>query len=222
MTDLLETYESDFQLSLQEATLKLAAAARESTPRREALQEIEHATDEALEILDQMNIEVQNLPASGRAAQNARLRQHRADVAAAKQKLRDLQDDGARNALFGLRYTDEEAEIGTGGTAHDTQRKKLLGNAASLERTLERLRDSERLAYETENIGGNILNDLRAQREQIENLRNTLGAADSYVDKSVQTLRLMLRRITANKFISYAIIAVLILLILLVLASKFW
>ena len=54
----------------------------------------------------------------------------------------------------------------------------------------------------------------------IVNSRNTL--LNTYVDKSIQTLKSMSRRITANKFISYAIIAVLILLILLVLASKFW
>ena len=47
----------------------------------------------------------------------------------------------------------------------------------------------------------------------IVNSRNTL--LNTYVDKSIQTLKSMSRRITANKFISYAIIAVLILLILL-------
>ena len=74
---------------------------------------------------------------------------------------------------------------------------------------------------ETENIGSNILNDLRSQREQINGARNTLLQADNYVDRSVQTLKTMGRRLTANKFISYGIIAVLILLIFLVLFSKF-
>ncbi|OBA21073.1 V-snare-domain-containing protein [Metschnikowia bicuspidata var. bicuspidata NRRL YB-4993] len=219
MAELLETYESDFQLALQEAQLKFSTVGREPAQRRAALQAIEHATDEALEILDQMNVEVQNLPASQRLAQNAKIRQHRGEVDATKSKLRQLLDEEDRGALFGLRYTDEEASVG--GTGGDNQRKTLLSNNASLERTSDRLRESQQIAYETENIGGNILNDLRAQREQIVNLRNTLGAADNYVDKSVQTLKSMLRRITANKYISYAIIAVLVLLILLVLASKF-
>ncbi|GEQ68263.1 hypothetical protein JCM33374_g1930 [Metschnikowia sp. JCM 33374] len=221
MADLLETYESDFQLAMQEARSKIASVGREPAHRSSALKAIEHASDEAVEILDQMNIEVQNLPASSRSAQNTRIRQHRADVEEVKQKLRQLVDAEDRSALFGSRYTDNDDEESSVGLGHESQRKQLLSNNASLERSSNRLTESQRIAFETENIGGNILNDLRAQREQIVNSRNTLSAADNYVDKSVQTLKSMSRRITANKFISYAIIAVLILLIMLVLANGY-
>ncbi|EEQ39264.1 Vesicle transport v-SNARE protein N-terminus family protein [Clavispora lusitaniae] len=217
MSELFAVYESDFQLAIQEARSNISAAsAAPADQRQAALQNIERSTDEALEILEQMNIEVQSLPSNQRSSHNAKLRQYRSEVDQSKRQLRELLDAEDRNQLFGQRYTDED------DGAHDSQRKQLLSNAASLDRTSERLRDSQRVALETENIGGNILNDLRAQREQIVNSRNTLSNADTYVDKSIQTLKSMSRRITANKFISYAIIAVLILLILLVLASKFW
>lgn len=216
MSDLFSTYESDFQLAIQDAKAKFASVSVDPNQRKAALQAIEHATDEALEILDQMNIEIQSLPANQRLSYNAKIRQYRNEVDENKTKLRQLLDEEDRSQLFGSRYTDEEDGV------HDSQRKQLLNNNASLERSSDRLRESQRIALETENIGGNILNDLRAQREQIVNLRNTLLTADTYVDKSIQTLKLMSRRITANKFISYAIIAVLILLIFLVLASKFW
>lgn len=216
MSDLFATYESDFQLAIQDARAKIATAnAASGAQRKNALQSTEHAIDEALEVLDQMNIEVQSLPANQRLSFNAKIRQYRADVDDKKTQLKQLMEEEDRSQLFGSRYTDDDGE-------GDLQRKQLLSNNASLERLSERLRESQRIALETENVGGNILNDLRAQREQISNARNTLLAADTYVDKSIQTLRLMTRRITANKFISYAIIAVLILLIFLVLASKFW
>ncbi|KAM3121959.1 hypothetical protein ACQ2H7_004847 [Candidozyma auris] len=214
MSDLFETYESDFQLALQEAKAKIASAqSNGSSSRKDALQAIEHATDEALEILDQMNLEIQSMPANQRSSYNAKVRQYRNEVDANKQKLKELLDEEDRQQLFGSRYTDNEEE--------GSQRKQLLSNNASLERSSERLRESQRVALETEGIGGNILNDLRAQREQITNARNTLSSADNYVDRSVQTLKSMSRRLVANKFISYAIIAVLIILIFLVLASKF-
>lgn len=216
MSDIFATYESDFQLAIQDARAKIATAnAASGAQRKNALQSTEHAIDEALEVLDQMNIEVQSLPANQRLTFNAKIRQYRADVDDKKTQLKQLMEEEDRSQLFGSRYTDDDGE-------GDLQRKQLLSNNASLERLSERLRESQRIALETENVGGNILNDLRAQREQISNARNTLLAADTYVDKSIQTLRLMTRRITANKFISYAIIAVLILLIFLVLASKFW
>ena len=63
MADLLDTYDADFQLAIQEAKAQFLAVGRDPTQRLQALKSIEHATDEALEILDQMNVEVQNLPA---------------------------------------------------------------------------------------------------------------------------------------------------------------
>lgn len=161
---------------------------------------------------------MQNLPSNQRSTYNTKIRQYRSQVDDSKDKLKRLLDDQDKYELFGKRYTDE----GSDDDMHDSQRKQLLNSNSSLERTSERLRDSQRIALETENIGGNILNDLRSQREQITGSRNTLMTADGYVDKSIKTLKSMSRRLTANKFISYAIIAVLILLILLVLASKFW
>lgn len=217
MSQLFPTYESDFKLAIQEAQAKFALATLgDENSRRSALQAIEHATDEALEILDQMSLEVQNMPANQKSTFNTRIREYKAEVEQNKSRLHQLLDEEDRGALFGARYTDADGDV------HNLQRKQLLSNNASLDRTLDRLRESQRIALETENIGGNILNDLRAQREQITNSRNTLASADTYVDKSIQTLKSMTRRLTANKFISYAIIAVLILLIFLVLASKFW
>lgn len=163
-----------------------------------------------------MNIEVQNLPSNQRSSYNAKIRQYKAQAEESKTDLKKLLDGQDRYELYGNRYSDFDGGEG------DQQRKQLLNNNSSLERSSQRLRDSQRVALETENIGGNVLNDLRSQREQISGARNTLQTADNYVDRSVQTLKSMSRRLTANKFISYAIIAVLILLIFLVLASKFW
>lgn len=218
MSELFSSYESDFQLAYQEARSKISQiSSLDDIQRKSSLKSIEIATDECLELLDQMNIEVQSIPSNQRQPFNTKIRQYKQQVDESKLKLRQLLDDEDKHALFGNRYNDsQDSEDG-----HDSQRKQLLNNHSSLERSSDRLRESQRIAFETESIGGNILNDLRAQRETIVNSRNTLDQADNYVDKSIQTLKTMTRRITANKFISYAIIGVLIILIFLVLASKF-
>ncbi|ABN64924.2 predicted protein [Scheffersomyces stipitis CBS 6054] len=219
MSDLFETYESDFQLALSEAKSKLAQiSAVEGESRKSYLRAIEGAIEEGQEVLDQMGIEVQNLPTNQRSSYNTKIRQYKSQIDDSKSRLNQLLNSQDKHELFGSRYTDDVEP----GSLQDQQRKTLLGNNASLERSSQRLKDSHRVALETESIGGNILNDLRSQRDQISGARNTLMTADTYVDKSIQTLKSMSRRLTANKFISYAIIAVLILLIFLVLASKFW
>jgi vesicle transport through interaction with t-SNAREs protein 1 len=166
--------------------------------------------------LDQLSVEIQNIPSSARAPLSANLRQYRQSIQSAKKQLANVEQAGARNELFG-----DRSAAGDGDIALD-QRQQLLSGQESLDRSSQRIRDSQRVANETESIGANILTDLRGQREQIQNSRNTLLEADGYVDKSIRTLRSMTRRMAMNKVLTYLIIAVLVILILLVLASKFW
>jgi len=63
-----------------------------------------------------------------------------------------------------------------------------------LERSSGRLRESQRIALETEDIGRNTLSDLAAQRETIEHTRGTLLESEGYTDRSNKTLRGMARR----------------------------
>ncbi len=166
-----------------------------------------------------MDTEILSLPSNNRAAYNAKIRTFRTQLSNQEKQLKKYEDDEDRRQLFGNRSS-SPASNGNNYKDFD-QRQSLLKNNASLSRTSDRLRDSQRIANETEDVGANILNNLRGQREQLLNSRNTLMEADGYVDRSISTLRTMSRRMAANKLISYAIIAVLIILIFLVLISKF-
>ncbi|ANB14647.1 Vti1p [Sugiyamaella lignohabitans] len=136
-----------------------------------------------------MAIEVQNIPSSNRSKFNSKLREYRTNVENARKELRKLSETSDRRALFGDRLAS-----GSPDNIPLDQRQQLLSGQASLERSSQRLRDSQRVANETESIGANILSDLRGQREQLTNSRNVLLEADGYVDKSIRTLRGMARR----------------------------
>ncbi|AGO12997.1 AaceriAFL168Wp [[Ashbya] aceris (nom. inval.)] len=214
MASLLKSYEVDFQATLEQCQSLLRQAQGEPVAQRNAtLQTLEQHKDDLYDILDQMEVEVNNMvgdPARQVASKSA-LRDLRREAGMVKQQLRELMDARDRDALFPAGAADMDNE----------QRQQLLSNHAILQRTGDRLVDATRLASETEGIGNQIMMDLRSQRETLEHSRQNLFLADSYVDKSVRTLKTMSRRLVANKFISYAIIAVLILLILMVLYSKF-
>lgn len=213
-------YEADFQYTYQDLTQKLEDM--QSLPageRKSAVNGLNSLIDEAYEIIDQMAVEVQSIPSGSRAKFNSKIRTYRADVDRSKRQVKSLAEDVDRGLLFGDR--DQRVDEQYSDDLGNSQRQELLGTQQRLEQSSERLRDSQRVANETETIGAGILNDLRGQREQIVNSRNTLSDADTYVDRSLRTLRTMARRMAANRIITYAIIAVLILLIILVLASKF-
>ncbi|ORY96175.1 snare region anchored in the vesicle membrane C-terminus-domain-containing protein [Syncephalastrum racemosum] len=76
----------------------------------------------------------------------------------------------------------------------DTRRQRLLDHTARLDVSNQRLRDSHRLALESESVGADILSQLRGQRETLEATRNTLGDTDSSLDRATKMLKSMSRR----------------------------
>jgi len=135
-----------------------------------------------------MRLEMQNIPTSARSRVKQRFRNYETDVSEAKRKLKSLSSD--RRALFGDRYTDDPV----GGDEQLEQRQQLLSGTDRLERSSARLKSSQRIANETEDIGRGTLADLHVQREQIQRTREGILESEGYVDRSVKTLRGMARR----------------------------
>ncbi|KAI5801457.1 t-SNARE [Peziza echinospora] len=217
-TELFASHEADFKLVKADITQKLDQINELfGEPRKAALRAIERSIDEADEIIGQMRLEIQNIPTVSRQRINPRLRNYTHDLDIAKRTLRKLSENADRDALFGARG----AGAGGSGDAVTDQRQQLLSGTDRLDRSSQRLRDSHRLANETEAIGAGILGDLRGQRETIINTHSMLQESEGYVDKSIKTLRGMARRMATNRIITIAIITVLVLLILAVIASKF-
>ena len=143
--------------------------------------------------LDQMRLEKSNIPSAARSKINPRFRNYESDIDAAKRKLKSLSDD--RRALFGNRYSDNDDP----SDQQLEQRQQLLSGTDRLDRSSQRLRDSQRIANETEDIGRDTLADLQLQRETIQHTRGQLLESEGYVDRSVKTLRGMARRYIFQK-----------------------
>ncbi|MCJ1421024.1 hypothetical protein MMC32_007386 [Xylographa parallela] len=214
-SELFGSYEAELKLVQADLNQKLDQVPElTGEPRKSAVRLAERSLEEATELLDQMRIEKQNIPSSARSKINQRFRNFESDIDASKRKLKDLSSD--RKALFGSRYTDDPNT-----DEQLEQRQQLLSGTDRLDRSSQRLRDSQRIANETEDIGRGTLADLHLQREQIQHTRLTILESEGYVDRSVKTLRGMARRMATNRIITVAIITVLVLLIIGVIYSKF-
>ena len=117
---------------------------------------------------------------------NKRFRNLESDTDGYRRKLKGLADD--RAALFGGRYTDNPSD------AQLEQRQQLLSGTDRLDRSSQRLRASQALANETENIGAATMASLHEQRERILHTNQIFEESETYVDRSVKTLRGMARR----------------------------
>ncbi|KAK4552825.1 t-SNARE VTI1 [Recurvomyces mirabilis] len=220
-SELFSNYEAELNLVQADLTQKLdSISTLTGEPRKAAISQAERALEEAKELLDSMRLEKQNIPQAQKVKVNQRFRNYETDVDAAKRKLAGMKDD--RSALFGKRYRDEPGSGGAGGGDEQVeQRQQLLSGTDRLDRSSGRLRESQRIALETEDVGRNTLADLSRQRETIEHTRGTLLESEGYTDRSNKTLRGMARRMATNKIVTIAIITVLVVLIVAVVVSKF-
>ncbi|KKA26641.1 hypothetical protein TD95_002638 [Thielaviopsis punctulata] len=218
-SELFGSYEAEFKLVQTDLSQKLEQIPELSGEHRKAaITQAERALEEADELMGQMRLEKQNIPATSKTKVNQRLRNYESEIDRQRRKLRTLADD--RAALFGSRYTDNPA----GTSASDVQleqRQQLLAGTDRLDRSTQRLKSSQALAAETEALGASTLADLHRQRETIQHTHDTLLQSEGYVDRSVKTLRGMARRMATNRIITVAIITILVLLILAVIFSKF-
>ncbi|KAK9366069.1 vesicle transport v-SNARE protein N-terminus-domain-containing protein [Lipomyces kononenkoae] len=220
-SELFASYEADFRLAYAEITQKIDQVPElAAEPRKASIRAAERAIDEADEIIGQMAIELQNISSGSRAKLNTRLRGYRADLDKVKRELKKASEQADRTELFGARAAQSGGAVSTDDISQD-QRQQLLSGTDRLESSSQRLRDSQRLANETEAIGAGILTDLRGQREQIVNSRNVLMEADTYVDKSMRTLRGMARRMVTNRLITIGIVVLLIIIIAAILLGRF-
>ncbi|KAJ8698189.1 t-SNARE VTI1 [Pleurotus ostreatus] len=219
-TTLFDSYEQDFQQFIETIRPKLEGNAEEPADQRKAsLRRVEMELDEADEMVSQMEIEIQGIPQSIRAQYQSRLRTAKADLARYKKLFKDSQAQVARSDLFsskagGFSSSDDPY-------SDNSDRSRLLAGTSLLEDGSKRLQESHRIALETEDQGAEILMNLRTQREQIENSRNTLYTADSAIDRASGTLKKMIRRMYQQRLVTAAIITVLVLLIGVIVWEKF-
>ncbi|KAH8717108.1 t-SNARE [Phaeosphaeriaceae sp. PMI808] len=214
-TERFSGYEAELKLVQADLSQQLEQI-KETTgePRKAAISKAERALEEAEELIGQMRLEKSNMPANLKSKFNARFRNFEHDLDTTKSKLEQYTND--RSKLFGDRYTDNPDT-----DAQLEQRQQLLSGTDRLNRSSNRLRESQRIALETEQIGAGTLSDLHRQREQITTTRERLLDSETYTDRSIKTLRGMARRMATNRIITIAIITVLVLLIIAVIYSKF-
>merc|ERR1711939_213918 len=215
--EVYDSYEQDYKTIAASISSKLNGEAKvlKGEARKALLRRTEMELEEADEIIEQMEVEVQSVPKEHKTKLQVKLRSYKAELAKHKSEVRNLLSTSDRDELLGSGgYRDTpDLEAGGSGSMSQAQRQRLLMGTDKLADGQRRLEESHRVALETEDLGAGILNNLRGQREQIENTRDTLYRADNSIDKASGTLKQMIRRMYQQRAITYLIIAVLVILI---------
>lgn len=158
--------------------------------------------------VSQMEIEIQGMPQSIKSRYQSRVKNSKAELIRYKKitvrafSYLPLHGSLCSHAQKELHATAARSDLLSSSTslsddpysASASDRTRLLSGTAILEDSTRRLEDSHRIALETEDVGADILRNLRGQREQIEHASGTLNRAEVSIDRAGGTLKKMIRR----------------------------
>ncbi|XP_068112673.1 vesicle transport through interaction with t-SNAREs homolog 1A isoform X1 [Hyperolius riggenbachi] len=214
-------YEQDYSVLTAEITSRIGRIPRlVGEEKKQMVINVEKQLDEAKELLEQMDLEVREIPVQSRGMYSSRMRSY-------KQEMSKLEADFKRSRIA---YSDEVRNelLGDDGNSSESQliklreeRAHLLDNTEVLERSSRRLEAGYQIAVETEQIGQNILENLSQDREKIQRSRERLRETDTNLGKSSRILTGMLRRIIQNRLLLVVLAVIIVFTIVLAIYFSF-
>uniref|UniRef100_V9KEK1 Vesicle transport through interaction with t-SNAREs-like 1A n=2 Tax=Callorhinchus milii TaxID=7868 RepID=V9KEK1_CALMI len=196
MSSEFESYEQDFGTLTADITHKTGRIPKLSgDEKKHMVGNVEKQMEEARELLEQMDLEVREIPVQSRGMFSTRMKSY-------KQELEKLDKEFKRSRIA---YSDEvnlrNELLGDDGNTSENQliklreeRAFLLDNTERLERSSRRLEAGYQITVETEQIGQEILENLHHDKEKIQRSRDRLRETDTNLGKSSRILSGMLRR----------------------------
>ncbi|MGH0127365.1 UNVERIFIED_CONTAM: hypothetical protein FKN15_077517 [Acipenser sinensis] len=165
MSSDFETYEQDFGTLTAEITSRIGKIPKlGGDEKKNMVVNVEKQLEEARELLEQMDLEVREIPVQSRGMHSTRLKSYKQELEKLEKDfgapvLKDAQLFQARLRLCGLpfqkrariAYSDEVRDelLGDDGNSSASQRAHLLDNAEKLERSSRRLEAGYQIAVET-------------------------------------------------------------------------
>ncbi|KAJ3241564.1 hypothetical protein HDU81_000103 [Chytriomyces hyalinus] len=223
-SEIFSTYEKEFATLHDTITAKIVSeipSAATADAKKRLVNQTNRELEEADEIISQMEMELVSLPTLVREQLAPRVKAFKNDLKKSKKDLgkyalsdRDQLLGGSGGS--GSHLVDMEGRGGNNG-----DRSRMLQGTERLQEGSRKLEEAKRRALETEGVAIETLGSLNQQREQILRTRDRLTVADGFITKSQGVLRGMQQTMMANKYLTYGIIAALMLLIIIVIYFKF-
>lgn len=137
--------------------------------RNKLISDVDRQLEESQELLEQIGLEIRDIPQNSRAAYTSRLNCYQAEWKRLQQEFNNAKV--ARSKAGYDSSVDDFDEIGI----QEDQKRRLLDNTERMERTSNYLNDAYRISVETEQIGTQVLADLSQQRETIQRSRGRVS-----------------------------------------------
>lgn len=172
MSEVFEGYERQYsEISASLSRKCAAASALDAEKKKQKLSEIQSDVQEAESLIRKMDLEARSLQPSVKAGLLAKLREYKSDLNNIKSEIKRI---SAANAQQATREELLEAGMSDTLAASSDQRGRLMMTSERLNQSTDRIRESQRTVFETEEIGVSILQDLHNQRQSLLHAHTTV------------------------------------------------
>ncbi|KAJ4780467.1 Vesicle transport v-SNARE family protein [Rhynchospora pubera] len=219
MSEVFEGYERQYSEIFDSLSQKCtSAAALDGEQRRQKVSEIRSEIEDAELLIRKMDLEARSLQPSVRAGLLVKLREYKSDMTNIKNEVKRINISNSKQVT-----REELLESGMADSFAVTsdQRGRVLMSTERLAQSSDRIKESRRVALETEELGSSILQDLHNQHQSLLHAHNSLHGVDENIGKSKKILAAMSKRIDRNKWIIGGVIAALAFAIIIILYFKF-
>ena len=205
---LFENYEQQFATTTTDATIRINRIQELSgSDKASVVAQVESCLGDAKDLVDQMEITMLECPPELRPDLQKRISTYKIELKRLRKEFEKAQRD-ERDTRSTQRAS------GITSTSHD-HKGIVMGNEDILDRSSKHLERGQRIVVQTEEIGLEVMTDLRDQRDTIERSMDRMRGVKVDLSQSSRILSRMKLRIYQNRFI--LIIGVIVLVCLLVL-----
>ncbi|KAI4456050.1 vesicle transport v-snare protein vti1-related [Holotrichia oblita] len=201
MGTLFENYEQQYSVLTADITAQIGQLTASVTKdRRQLISNIEKHVEEAQELLEQMDLEVREVPEHiKRQRCKTKLDCYRAELK--RLTLDYIKARSVKQSAFGYDSADDLNDI---RIAND-QKQRLLDNSERMERTGKKLDEGYRVVLETQDIGTQVLQNLSEQRETIQRSRARLRDTNEELGRASRIMNTMIMRAIQQKVVLFTI-----------------
>mmetsp|Transcript_25495 Transcript_25495/g.76079 ORF Transcript_25495/g.76079 Transcript_25495/m.76079 type:complete len:234 (-) Transcript_25495:53-754(-) len=210
VSDLFTEYENDFHRLRQEIDEQLEVVKAGGSSEQQCLSEASRRAGRADQALRQMEMEARTLPPETRSHLDPAMKKYRSELSQCQKAL-----DAARQAAA-------RRELLDGAGAKSTKdRERLIGSTNALMASSRQLGEAHRQSLETEQIGLDVMSDLRQQREVILRTRANVGEIGNNTALAQRLLGSISRRAAANRYL-VCIVAIIMAMMIIVAVYFMW
>uniref|UniRef100_A0A8C2DB97 Vesicle transport through interaction with t-SNAREs 1A n=1 Tax=Cyprinus carpio TaxID=7962 RepID=A0A8C2DB97_CYPCA len=174
MSSDFETYELDFGTLTADITNKIGRIPKlAGEEKTQLVLNVDKQLEEVRELLEQMDLEVREIPIQSRGMYSSRLKSY-------KQEMEKLEKDFKRSRIA---YSDEVRNelLGDDASSSESQRAHLLDNTERLERSSRRLEAGYQIAVETETERNNkMTTNLKAPEGTCQHITTVTPSSSSH------------------------------------------